>query len=260
MRIPGRGKIVDVRRFSMATAGLVALAVLVTACGTSAHSIDRPRSLPTSTIPSASTTTTTVVATTTTTTTPPPANFRSVQWADISVPGAVCQATAPIELNQGNATIPTPAGVNAGTPQVYITEWSLVQYGDLYGTDQPDIAALDVWCSNTGGTADGQLQDSWVIFADTTGTLQTLVTLTPQQPSVADSHVPTLNPDPGGIVIQPGKITVEQAWYGPNDGTCCPTGQATTVWTFAGGRFTPSTTIQAYPKGWRFQGVTATTW
>ncbi|HEY5252612.1 MAG TPA: hypothetical protein VIJ09_13160 [Acidimicrobiales bacterium] len=123
-----------------------------------------------------------------------------------------------------------------------------VVYGDLYGTGR-DVAALNVFCATTGGTADGQLQDSWVIFADNAGTLDALTTLTPQQPPAAGSHVPILSSEQGGIVIQPGKITVQEGWYGQNDFTCCPTGQATMVWTFSGGAFTPATTVQAYPKG-----------
>ena len=121
-------------------------------------------------------------------------------------------------------------------------------YGDLYGTGR-DVAALNVFCATTGGTADGQFQDSWVIFADNAGTLEVLTTLTPQQPSAAGSHVPILSSEQGGIVIEPGKITVQEGWYGQNDFTCCPTGQATTVWTFSGGAFTPAATVQAYPKG-----------
>lgn len=223
-----------------------ALAVLA-ACGTDSHSTDASKSVSTTTVaPSISTTTTVVTSTTTTTTVP--FEFQSVDWDDVEVPGAVCDASQPIQMSKGNATIPTPAGVNAGTPQVDVSEWSSVVYGNLYGTGQ-NVAALNVFCANTGGTADGQVQDSWVIFADTAGTLQTLTTLTPQQPSTPGFHVPIFDYDPGGIEIQPGQITVKEAWYGPSDMTCCPTGQATTVWAFSGGAFTPSTTVQAYPKG-----------
>lgn len=235
-------------RSVIAAAGIMALAVLAAACGAGAHSIGESGSPPTSTIASTSTTTTGAAMTTTTTTTPP-VHFRSVQWGNVSVPGAVCDASGPIQLSKGNATIATPAGVNAGTPQVDISEWSSVVYGDLYGTGQDDVAALNVFCSNTGGTADGQIQDSWVIYSDIAGALHTLTTLTPQQPSVADTHVPIFSTEPGGIEIQPGEITVKEAWYGSSDSTCCPTGQAMTVWTFSKGAFTPTTTVQAYPMG-----------
>jgi hypothetical protein len=191
---------------------------------------------------------TTSTSTSTTSTTTVPVAFASVDWDDIEVPGLVCDTSQAIQLSQGKATIPTPVGVNAGTPQVDIFEWSSVVYGNLYGTGQ-NVAALDVWCSNTGGTADGQVQDSWVIFADRSGTLRTLAVLTPQQPSVAGFHVAIFGNEPGDIEIQPGQITVHEGWYGPNDETCCPTGLATTVWMVNGGTFTPHTTVQNPPKG-----------
>jgi hypothetical protein len=243
-----RGNIMDVHRSAIATAGIISLAVLAAACTTDAHPIGQVRSLPTARTPSTSTTAA-VAASTTTTTAALPVNFHSVQWGNVSVPAAVCDASGPIQLTKGNATIATPAGVNAGTPQVDISEWSSVVYGDLYGTGQQDVAALNVFCSNTGGTADGQLQNSWVIYGDMSGTLQTLTTLTPQQPSAADTHVPIFSTEPGGIEIQPGEITVKEAWYGSSDSTCCPTGQAMTVWTFSKGAFTPTTTVLAYPMG-----------
>jgi hypothetical protein len=243
------------RGLAQATALMTLFALaLLAACGTEVHPADEAGSVSTTTTAASSTTTTTtVVAPTTTitsatTSTPVPTAFQSVDWDDIEVPGSVCHASEPIQMSQGNATIPTPAGVDAGTPQVDISEWTSVVYGDLYGTGQ-NVAALNVWCANTGGTADGQLQDSWVIFADEAGTLQTLTTLTPQQPSTAGFHVPFFDFDPGGIEIQPGQITVKEDWYGPSDATCCPSGQATTVWRVSGDAFTPTTTSQAYPKG-----------
>jgi hypothetical protein len=160
---PGRGNLVDVGRLVVASA-LVSLGILGTACGTDNKPLGGPRSQPTSSVASTSTTRT-VSPSTTTTTTPPPGDFRSVQWGNVSVPGAVCDTSTPIQLNQGNATINTPAGMSwGGTPQVVIMEAPsgspTVVYGDLYGTGQ-EVAALDVFCDNTGGTADGQLQNSW---------------------------------------------------------------------------------------------------
>jgi hypothetical protein len=232
---------------------LATLAVLA-GCGTASHSADGSRSEPTTTVALSTTTSaapgataTSTTPTTTTTPTAVPTAFHSVAWPDVEVPGSVCHAAQPIPLSQGSATIATPPGVDAGTAQVDITAFASVVYGDLSGTGE-NVAALNVWCTNTGGTADGQLQNSWVIFADPAGTLQVLATLTPQQPSDPDSHVPFFDDGPGGIEIQPGEITAKEAWYGTDDSTCCPTGQATTVWTVRGGAFVPSTTVQADPK------------
>src|ERR1035437_3418035 len=119
----------------------------------------------------------------TTTTSAPSIPIHSVDWGDVTVPGAVCDARQAIKLNAGKATINTPPGVVAGTPSVIIEE-SGVTYGNLSGTGQDD-AAVNVWCTNTGGTADGQIADSWVIFTAHVGSLRVIGTLVPQQPSNA---------------------------------------------------------------------------
>ena len=144
------------------------------------------------------------------------------------------------------AHIATPPRLSAGTPQVVISEDRVV-YGDLRGSGQ-DVAAIDIWCANTGGTADGQVQNSWVIFAAAEPTSPVIGVLTPQQPTSAKlPHVPYF--DDGGIAIEPGRISVQELWYGPDDGTCCPTGRATTVWTLENGTLHPRTTIQTRPAG-----------
>lgn len=169
-----------------------------------------------------------------TTTTNDALKIQSVNWPDIEVPGSVCKSAEPIELHAGTATIATPAGLNAGTPQVVISE-SKVEYGDLNGSGQDD-AAVNLWCANTGGTADGQLMDSWVIYTAETGTLGVVGILVPQQPASPNlPHVAYFDTDPGGLAMQPGTITVKEVWYGPNDPTCCPSIMASTKWTFAHG-------------------------
>jgi hypothetical protein len=148
-----------------------------------------------------------------------------------------------MQLHAGRATIPAPAGLQAGTPDLVISGGSDVVYGDLNGTGG-DVAALNVWCSNTGGTADGQIQNSWVVFSADSGTLTVIGVLVPQQPADANlPHVPYFNSGPGGIAIASGSITVEELWYAPSDETCCPSGKATTVWTLAHGAFTPTTSM-----------------
>jgi hypothetical protein len=32
--------------------------------------------------------------------------------------------------------------------------------------------------------------------------------------------------------LGPGRVVGREAFYGPNDGTCCPSGRARTVWTY----------------------------
>jgi hypothetical protein len=78
----------------------------------------------------------------------------------------------------GSATIPAPAGHSFGTPDDLIEEYQ-VFYGSLESGE--DVAALSVWCSNTGGTADGQIENSLVIYTWASGRLTVLSTLTPPQ-------------------------------------------------------------------------------
>jgi hypothetical protein len=175
------------------------------------------------------------------------AGIRSVNWKSVRVPGAVCGNPRPIQLHSGKAKIPTPPGVSAGTPEVWIFA-SAPHYGDLFGPGH-DIAALNVWCDNTGGTADGQVQNSWVIYSMSAGRLRTIGTLTPQQPSTKDTHIPYFDGRPGGFKIKLKTITAKEIWYGSEDGTCCPSGRATTIWTYAHGAFTPKTTSLHNPRG-----------
>lgn len=202
------------------------------------------------------TTTTTGTPTTmapTTTTTKAATPLQTVSWGAVTVPASVCpDLSHSVTLSQsagatfGSATIPAPAGLDAGTPDVLIEETDV-----FYGTIQPDreVAALYVWCTNTGGTADGQIQNSLVIYEAAPGGPQAIATLTPRQRSVPGTHVPYFAASPSGVVIGTGSITTQEVWYGPKDPTCCPTGRSTTVWTFDGSSFSPSTTTQVQPEG-----------
>jgi len=146
----------------------------------------------------------------------------------------------------GSATDPAPAGHSFGTPDDLI-DGGAIFYGPLESSE--NVAALYVWCSNTGGTADGQIQSSLVVYSWVSGQLSVLSTLTPQQPSYGGSHVPYFDESSGGVTISPGSIMARELFYGGQVETCCPSGRATTVWTFSGNTFSPRTTIQAEPAG-----------
>lgn len=125
-------------------------------------------------------------------------------------------------------------------------------YGDLLGTGHDGAAvqrcsgaAVNVWCTNTGGTAEGQIRNSWVIFSGTVGTVHALGVLLPRQPTTAKApHVPYFDATPGGITIRPHKVTVHELWYSANDATCRPSIRATTVWAYVDGTFSPRTTVR----------------
>ena len=162
--------------------------------------------------------------------------LRSVDWADITVPGAVCRADRPITLRARKATLTTPAGVAAGTPQVEAVEGPVV-YGDLSGNGLT-AAAVEVTCNNTSGMADGQLMDTIVVYTGTAASPRAIGTLTPQHPSAPGQHVAYFL----RAAIAPHEVVTPQVWYGSNDSTCCPTGRASTAWTWRQNTFTPTTT------------------
>lgn len=218
----------------------VCLTAALAGCGKSAMSASSQggshRSATVTASPSASAATPTVTA-------PVPSSrpmpIRSADWQDVTVPGSVCGAAQPIRLSGGKAAIPAPPSLHAGTPQVIISLDKMV-YGDLNGTGQ-DVAAADIWCANTSGTADGQITNSSVIYSGAPGALHVLGVLRPRQPSAADlPHVPYF----AGLVIAPGRVTAHELWYAAADPTCCPSIHATTVWTYTDGKFSPRTTVQ----------------
>ena len=229
----------------MAGIGSAVIAVLLASCGGGSSS-------PHSTSPHASPTTSTQPATTTTTTTQ---SLQSVAWTNVTVPAEVCPglsqpvmltATSGLSAPYGSATIPAPVGHQFGTPDDLVEE-DAVFYGPLEPAE--NAAALYVWCSNTGGTADGQIQNSLVVYSWVSGQLSVLSTLTPPQLGHGGSHVPYFDESAGGVTISTGSITTKEVFYGGQDATCCPSGRATTVWTFNGHAFSPSTTVVVQPVG-----------
>ena len=163
-------------------------------------------------------------------------DLHKVDWANITLPGAACGATQPIQLHDGEAAIR-----HSVEPwwNVVVVYGGLASYGDLNG-DGRDEAAVYVICSNDGGTADGQLAFADVIFGSVGKSLRVLGIITPKQPfSLSTPHVPLL----GKPKIQRGKVIAYERWYGPHDGTCCPSGQVKTIWTYANGTLRASRTI-----------------
>lgn len=171
------------------------------------------------------------------------ASLRAIKWTSVTLPGDVCpHQTATVTLSHGMATIPPPPGVNPATG-LTVSDGSPV-FGDLYGPGK-DVAAVNVWCSRAHGSAASELENSWVVYTDSGGTPDPVATLLPQQPA-ADRHgvhVPDFDSSPGGISIVPGRITVKELWYAPEDATCCPSEHVTTVWHAHGDSFSAVTSV-----------------
>jgi hypothetical protein len=167
-------------------------------------------------------------------------DLHKVNWSDVTLPGSVCGASNPIRLRDRRAPVRSTRWPRWPNVHVY-SGWTRVIYGDL-DADGTDEAALAVSCDNGGGTAAGVLAYSEVIFTAGAHTPRVRGVVTPR----------TRNPDePASLIqvtIRPGKVVAHEYWYGPHDGTCCPSGRSTTVWTYIHGELVAGkTTVTKKP-------------
>ena len=176
--------------------------------------------------------------------------LRAIAWRNVTLPGRVCRSGWPIRLHDHVARIAhTRFGDvhSFGSNPDLVLVWAAyrVTYGRL-GALGP-AAAVDVLCSNNGGTADGQLRFADVVFSGSGARLRAVGLITPQQPRDSDvPHVPLLT----YVRWVRGRIIAKEAWYGPNDGTCCASGRATTTWAYRGGRLKAvRTVVTKQPRG-----------
>ena len=169
--------------------------------------------------------------------------LQAVGWKNETLPGAVCRASSPIRLHDHVAQIAhTGFGdVNSSGSDpdlVRVAAAYNVTYGQLGGVGS--AAAVDVVCSNNGGTADGQIRFADVVFRGSATSVRPVGLITPRQPHSSNvSHVPLL----GKVKWVDGRIVVAEYWYGPNDPTCCASGRATTTWAYRTGKLTAVRTV-----------------
>jgi hypothetical protein len=175
-------------------------------------------------------------------------NLHEVDWSDVTLPGAACGASHPIRVRDGHASIsPVPQRFSKdsfyGKRAVNVdSDWDPVVFGDLTRGGGSD-AGIVVSCNNGGGTADGALLYSWVVFSGAHGRLSPIGVVTPRVQSPRE--LPTLLE----ITIEPGAVVAHESFYGATDPTCCASGRATTVWTYANGALRPGTpTITSTPS------------
>jgi hypothetical protein len=174
-------------------------------------------------------------------------DLHSLDWRTVTLPGGACGSSRPIRPHRYEfgpaALIHADVDLLWWNP-VVVDSWSRPVFGDLDG-DGRDEAALDVDCTNGGGTAGGQLAFRQVVFKAVGHTLYVVGVLTPRQPLGPEtSHVPL------SFVraVERGKVIVSEAWYGPHDGDCCASGVAQTIWTYHAGKLRPTrTTILRKP-------------
>jgi hypothetical protein len=158
-------------------------------------------------------------------------NLHHVKWGNVAVPGGLCRVKGPIQLHNGDARLR-----HSGFGPLDVSE-SGPAYGNLGNGQQ--VAALQVWCSNQGGTAAGELAEGLVVFSGAGGHLHVLGTLTPQyRPHAGHVHIPFV----AVKSIGSERIVTNEFFYTGADADCCPSGRALTMWHWNGHSFKPGRT------------------
>lgn len=157
-------------------------------------------------------------------------NLHHVKWGNVAVPGQLCRVNGPIQLHNGDARLK-----HSGFGPLDVSEEGPA-YGNLGHGQQ--VAALQVWCSNQGGTAAGQLAEGLVVFSGAGGRLHVLGTLTPQLRTGHAVHIPFVTI----ASIGAERVVTTEFFYTGSDADCCPSGRARTSWHWNGHSFKPGRT------------------
>ena len=176
-----------------------------------------------------------------------PINIHQVDWSSVTLPDRVCGATRPIHLNRGKAVADSQRWSELGYSHVHVDSVQPPHYGDL-DDDGQDEAALDVVCSNGGGTAGGILGYADIIFTEG-----------PLQPKVVGIVTPQKKPPTGpatllSVTLRSQTIVANESWHveSPFPRPCCIHGRAVTTWKYSRGTLRPIrivvTTIGAWSK------------
>ena len=159
-------------------------------------------------------------------------DVHSVNWGDVTIPGQLCKVSGPIRLHNGRAFVR-----HSGFGMALDVLMLAVTRGTLGHGLQ--VAALQVWCDNTGGTVDGELAEGIMVFDSPGGKAHLLGTLTPQHKTSAMLHIPFIVVN---RVESTGHVAVTEFFYNPANATCCPSGRAVTIWKWTGRTFIPGRT------------------
>jgi hypothetical protein len=157
-------------------------------------------------------------------------NLHHVKWGNVAVPGWLCRVNGPIRLHHGDARLK-----HSGFGPLDVSEQGPA-YGNLGNGQQ--VAALQVWCSNQGGTAAGELAEGLVVYSGAGGRLHVLGTLTPRLRTSHKVHIPFVTVKSIGAE----RIVTTEFFYHGADADCCPGGRALTTWHWNGHSFKPGRT------------------
>ncbi|MET4660521.1 hypothetical protein ABID80_004247 [Streptomyces sp. PvP037] len=161
---------------------------------------------------------------------PAPADLRDVDWKTVPTPGEFCGVPELLRFESGNEVRAT----STTWGEVRVFRSTRPDYGDTDG-DNRDEAVVYVGCRDTV-TMNAQIAAGYVVYAQVGKDLAILGSITPRRKA---GPYPTMLVRPE---FAPGRIIVHEKWYRPNDAHCCPSGDATTVWSREGNRLTPGTT------------------
>ena len=132
-------------------------------------------------------------------------DVRGVNWGDVTIPGQLCEVKGQIHLHNGHATV-RHSGFGVALDVLTLA----VTHGDLgHGLH---VAALQIWCDNTGGTADGELAEGIMVFDSPGGQAHLLGTLTPQHKTSATVHIPYIVVN---HIDTAGHVAVTEYFYNP---------------------------------------------
>ncbi|MFF4763735.1 hypothetical protein [Streptomyces sp. NPDC001292] len=159
---------------------------------------------------------------------PAPADLHDVDWANTPVSGEFCGVPGLVRFDtkgeaRATSTVWGPVRIRSGTE---------VLYGDTDG-DNRDEAVVYVGCDDNGRTQNTQIAAGYVVYGHAGKNLVVIGSITPRQKG---GTYPTAL---AGAEFAPGRIIVHEKWYRANDPHCCPTGDATTVWTREGSGLIP---------------------
>jgi hypothetical protein len=147
-------------------------------------------------------------------------------WENARLTAEFCGVSGPIQFK----------GDGARAPSATYGEVDLVMGTPEYGRlDVPIGAVAAIWvdCNNTGGTGAGDLGSAYIIVAQQRDRLVSLAEITPQ------AQIGDRSQEVDAVTFHGHFIQVSENWYRSEDADCCPSGRATTIWTYQGGVFRP---------------------
>ncbi|GIF69973.1 hypothetical protein Ais01nite_80080 [Asanoa ishikariensis] len=154
----------------------------------------------------------------------------AADWDGVCVPGEFCGVDGLVRLSQGGAV--TNSG-RWGEAHIDVFSGEEVR-GDVDGDGTDEVAVL-LDCTTGSGLAAGRIARAYVVYVGGVDELRVLGVINGQQQE--DGVLPTLFDK---LELRPGTAVAHEVWFRQSDMTCCPTGEATTIWTLnAEGKLTP---------------------